>query len=45
MIDSIKYIKIYSSLNKIINHPNKHNYVLHEVVNEIKKENFDGWFS
>jgi len=50
MIDSIKNIKIYSSLNQIINHPNKnlakkHNYVLHEVVNEIKKENFDGWFS
>ena len=50
MIDSIKNIKIYSSLNQIINHPNKnlakkHNYVLQDVVNELKKETFDGWFS
>jgi hypothetical protein len=50
MIDSIKNLKIYSSLNQIINHPNKnlvkkHNYVLKNVVNDIKKENFDGWFS
>jgi hypothetical protein len=45
MIDSIKNIKIYSSLNQIINHPNKYNYVLNEIVNEHKKENFDGWFS
>lgn len=50
MIDSIKNIKIYSSLNQIIDHPNKnlakkHNYVLEMVVNELKKETFDGWFS
>ena len=50
MIDSIKNIKIYSSLNQIINHPNKnlakkHNCVLDEVINELKKETFDGWFS
>jgi len=50
MIDSIINIKIYSSLNKITNHPNKnlakkHNDVLHDVVNELKKETFDGWFS
>ena len=50
MIDSIKNIKIYSSLNQITNHPNKnlakkHNYVLQDVANELKKETFDGWFS
>ena len=42
MIDCIKNIKIYSSLNQITNHPNKnlakkHNNVLHDVVNELKK--------
>lgn len=50
MINYIDKIKIYSSLNDIIDHPNKnlakkHDYVLKIMVKDLKKENFDGWFS
>jgi hypothetical protein len=50
MIDHIGSIKIYSSLNQIINHPNKNlakqnNNILKVLVKDLKKENFDGWFS
>lgn len=50
MINYIDEIKIYSSLNDIIDHPNKnlakkHDYVLKILIEDFKKENFDGWFS
>ena len=46
MIDSIKNIKIYSSLNQITNVPNKnlakkHDYVLKNVTNDLKKEDLN----
>lgn len=45
LIDYINYIKIYSSFEKIINKTEK-NYdnELKIIVNELKKENFNGWF-
>ena len=50
MIDHIGNIKIYSSLNQIINHPNKnlakkHNDILKILVKDLKKDNFNGWFT
>ena len=50
MIEYIGNIKIYSSLSNIINHPNKnlakkHNNILQIIVDILKKENFNGWFS
>jgi len=50
MISDIKDIKIYSALNDLIEHPNKnlakkHDYILKILEMDLKKENFDGWFS
>jgi hypothetical protein len=50
MISDIKDIKIYSALNDLIEHPNKnlakkHDYILKILEIDLKKENFDGWFS
>ena len=50
MINDISDIKLYSSLNDIIEHPNKnlakkHDYILKIMVKTLIKENFDGWFS
>ena len=50
MIESIGRTHIFSSLNKIINHPNKNlakqnNNILKVLVKDLKQENFDGWFS
>lgn len=50
MIDYIGKTHIFSSLEKLIDHPNKnlakkHNDILKIIVKELKKENFNGWFS
>jgi len=50
MIDHIAKIKIYSSLEDFIEHPNKnlakkHDFILKEMSKKLKKENLDGWFS
>jgi hypothetical protein len=50
MIEHISNIKIYSSLNQIINHPSKNlakqnNSFLKIIIKDLKNENFDGWFS
>jgi hypothetical protein len=50
MINECKKAKIFSSLNLFTNHPNlnlakKHNNQLFCYVNELIKENLDGWIS
>jgi hypothetical protein len=50
MIDCIGKTHIFSSLNKLINHPKKNlakteNKVLTEITKDLKNENYDGWFS
>jgi hypothetical protein len=45
MIDYINDIKIYTSYEKIIKNKEKNNdNNLKLIANELKKENFDGWF-
>ena len=50
MIEEFQNMRIYSSLNKFTNHPNlnlakKHNKNLLCYVEELKKENLEGWFT
>ena len=50
MIEEFKKLRIFSALNTFINHPNanlakRHNKELNFFSNQLKKENFDGWFS
>lgn len=50
MIEDLKKGRIYSALSTLINHPNanlvkRHNKELYFFSNQLKKENFDGWFS
>jgi hypothetical protein len=50
MINNIGEIKIYSALNDLLEHPNKnlakkHDSILEIMVEKLKEENFDGWFS
>ena len=50
MIDHINRIKLLSSLNQIIDHPNKnmakkHSFILQEMVTKLQQDHLDGWFS
>jgi hypothetical protein len=50
MIEECKKARIFSSLSLFSNHPNlnlskKHNQQLYCYVQELKKENLDGWFT
>jgi len=50
MIENFRKTFIFSSLNKFSNHPNlnlakKNDNNLKSYVKELKKENFDGWFT
>ena len=50
MVEEIKRVRIYSALSTFINHPNanlakKHTNELFFFSEQLKKENFDGWFS
>lgn len=50
MINNIDNIKIYSALNDLLEYPNKnlvnkHDFILEIIVQKLKEENFDGWFS
>jgi hypothetical protein len=50
MIDYINRIKLFSSMNQIVSHPNKnlakkHDSILQEMVIKLRRERLDGWFS
>lgn len=50
MIEEFKKARIFSALSILINHKNgnlakKHNTELNFFSNQLKKENFEGWFS